>query len=439
MPTIAKYIKNSNIAVLIVITSILSCNANAREDGVSGSQNNVIDAISAGKLDLNMRLRYEHVDDQAAIANADALTLRTALGYTTGKFHDLSARVLVQDVRAVGVDNYNDGTGRSAVRARYAVVADPADTDFLEAYLAYGGVQDTLIKLGRQLITYRPGPLHRFIGTVGWRQNWQNHDAVTLVNKSIKDVTLSYAYSWNINRIFTDKAVISARANFEGDTHLFNIQYTGFGSGKLEAYAYLLDFDNAAANSSATYGVRFSGAYPMSNSAKLLYAAEYATQDDYGNNPAKLNEDYFAGEIGVNFKLSEDISSVTLKFDYELLAGNGTTGFRTPLATAHAYQGWADRFLSTPADGIQDWYFTAGATAFGFNLAAVYHRLSSDHQGYDYGSEIDLQVTRKLFKHLTLGLKYSDYNADANTLNVARNGAIAKDVSKFWTWLMFTY
>ena len=247
------------------------------------------------------------------------------------------------------------------------------------------------------------------------------------------------AYSWNINRIFTDKAVISARANFEGDTHLINIQYTGFGLGKLEAYAYLLDFDNSAANSSATYGIRFSGAYQMSNDWKLLYAAEYATQDDYGNNPARLNEDYFAGEIGMNFKLSEDISAVTLKFDYELLAGNGTTGFITPLATAHAYQGWADRFLSTPADGIQDWYFTAGATAFGFNLAAVYHQLSSDHQSYDYGSEIDLQVTRKLYEHLTLGLKYSDYNADANALNVARNGAIAKDVSKFWAWLEFTY
>jgi len=192
-----KNINNASTAVLILITSILSFNTGAQESTGNESHDNIIDAISAGKLDLNMRLRYENVDDDAATEEADALTLRTALGYRTGSFHDLSARVLVQDVREIGVDNYNDGTGRSARRARYAVVADPSETDLAEAYLAYGGLNNTSIKLGRQFITYRPGPLHRFIGTVGWRQNWQNHDAVTLVNKSIKDLTFSYAYSWN--------------------------------------------------------------------------------------------------------------------------------------------------------------------------------------------------------------------------------------------------
>ena len=434
-----KNINNANTAVLFLITLILSFNTGAQENTGKESHDNIIDAISAGKLDLNMRLRYENVDDNAATEEADALTLRTALGYRTGSFHDLSARVLVQDVREIGVDNYNDGTGRSARRARYAVVADPSETDLAEAYLAYGGLNNTSIKLGRQFITYRPGPLHRFIGTVGWRQNWQNHDAVTLVNKSIKDLTFSYAYSWNVNRIFTDEAVISARANFESDSHFINFQYTGFELGTLEAYAYLLDFDNAAANSTATYGVRFSGNHQMSGTWKLIYAAEYATQDDYANNPASVGEDYFEGEFGVNFKLNETISSVTLKFDYELFTGNGSNGFITPLATAHAYQGWADRFLVTPADGIEDWYFTAGIAALGFNLAVIYHDLSSDNLSYDYGTEIDLQATRALNKHLTVGLKYANYDGDTNASNVARNGALAKDVTKFWAWIQFAY
>lgn len=429
--------KLNTFFTLIILFSI-ALNANAQQDG-SGLQNGIVDAISAGKLDLNMRMRYENVDDDAVANDGNALTLRTALGYTTGKFNHFSARVLVQDVREIGIDHYNDGTGRSASRTRYAVIADPAETDLLEAYLAYGGLENTTIKLGRQIITYRPGPLHRFIGTVGWRQNWQNHDAVTLVNKSLKDITLSYAYSWNVNRIFTDEAVISARANFDSNSHFFNFQYGGFEYGKLEAYTYLLDFNNAAANSTATYGVRFSGNYQMTEAFKLIYAAEYARQDDYANNPASYDEDYFEVEIGASFKLGEGIETLTLKFDYESFGGNGSNSFRTPLATAHAYQGWADRFLATPRDGIEDLYFTASIKAFGFNLAAIYHDLSSDNLNYDYGTEIDLQATRALNKHLTVGLKYANYDADTNATNVARNGGQAFDVSKFWAWVQFKY
>lgn len=403
------------------------------------AEDSFISALEKGKFLFSARYRFEHVDDAAAVEDADASTLRTTIGWQTGTFRNISARLLLQDVRSVGVDDFNDGTGRANPRTRFAVVADPSETDFLEAYVKYENLADTSFKLGRQIITYRKAPFHRFVGTVLWRQNWQNHDGFTLENKSIKDTTVRYAYVWNVNRIFTDEAVISARANFESDSHLINVQYGGIKHSTLEVYAYLLDFDNAAANSIATYGLRFNGTYPASETLKVLYAVEYAMQDDYANNPANLGEDYFLGELGVNFKLGKQIENLTLKADYELLSGNGTGSFRTPLATGHAYQGWADRFLTTPRDGIQDLYFTAIARVFGFNIVASYHDISSDHDDYDYGTEIDLQIIRPLNKRFTLGIKYSDYDADANAVNVARNGNIAADVSKFWTWLQFSY
>jgi len=405
------------------------------QDSSDTPTNTLVKAITDGKLDLNMRLRYENVDDDGASEDADALTLRTALGYTTADFYSVSARVLVQDVREV-IDDYNDGTGRSASRSKYAVVADPEETDLLEAYLKFSGFDNTTIKVGRQIITYRGGPFHRYIGTVGWRQNWQNHDAVTLVNKSLKDTTFSYAYSWNVNRIFTDEAVASAKANFDSNSHFINVQYGGFSFGKFEAYAYLLDFDNSAANSLATYGVRFSGSAPVSEKTNFIYALEYAMQDDYADNPASVDEDYFLGEVGIALKPGNGIDSLTLKFDYEFFEGDGTTSFRTPLATAHAYQGWADRFLTTPADGIEDMYITAIASILGFNLTASYHDLGSDNLDYDYGEEIDIQVTKALNKHFTLGLKYANYDADGNVNN---SGAPAADASKFWAWLQFKY
>ena len=35
---------------------------------------------------------------------------------------------------------------------------------------------------------------------------------------------------------------------------------------------------------------------------------------------------------------------------------------QTPLATLHAFNGWADMFLTTPANGLQDLYFRASYT-----------------------------------------------------------------------------
>jgi hypothetical protein len=34
------------------------------------------------------------------------------------------------------------------------------------------------------------------------------------------------------------------------------------------------------------------------------------------------------------------------------MSGDGVIGFSTPLATLHKFQGWVDKFLTTPANGI---------------------------------------------------------------------------------------
>ena len=393
-------------------------------------------SLTSGEADFSARYRFEHVDDDIAADQANASTIRTTLGYTTGKFHNVFARALFQDVRAIGIDDFNDATDRPNAKTRFAVVADPSETDFLESYLGFSGLANTTAKLGRQLITYRQAPFHRFMGTVLWRQNWQNHDAFTVQNKSLPDTTIYYAYSWNVNRIFTDEAIVSAKANFDSDSHFVNIQYTGLPFAKLEAYTYLLDFKNSVDNSVATVGLRFNGRYSLTEKFKAIYTVEYALQDDYGDNPANVDEDYFLGEIGGNFKINDVISSVVLKFSYERLEGNGTTSFRTPLATGHAFQGWADRFLTTPADGIEDYYVTAVATVWGAKFIASYHDINSDNLHYDFGEELDLLLSKTFMKHYTLGVKYSHYDADVNAHNI---GATAADVSKFWTWAQIKF
>lgn len=400
-------------------------------------------AMTAGKFDFSARYRFEHLEDDRVnlatglkLKNADASTIRTTLGYTTGKFHNFGARILLQDVRDFFADNFNDATGNSS-KTEYAVVADPSDTDYLEAYLSFDGLSETLIKAGRQIITYRDDPFHRYMGTVLWRQNWQNHDAISLVNTSFPHTKISYAYSWNINRIFTDEA-ISPLNEFDSNSHFINIQYNGFSLASLEGYAYLLDFDNAEVFSSNTYGVRLRGRYPVRNNLNAIYTAEYAYQTDAADNPGVIDVNYLLGELGVKFIFSGLIDTLSLKFSYELLEGSGGVDrFVTILGTNHAFQGWADRFLITPGDGVKDLYITLMATVFGANFIFSYHDLNSDNLNYDYGEELNLLLIKTFNKHYTLGLKYANYDADENLVNINQNdvnSTVTNDASIVWVF-----
>jgi len=400
-------------------------------------------AITGGKFDFLMNYRYEHVDDDLRPEPGDASTLRTTFGYSTGQFHGFGARGLLQDVREVIEDDFDDGTMRPNSKTQHAVVADPSDTDFIEGYLSYSGLPDTTFKLGRQIVTFRDAPFHRFIGTVLWRQNWMNHDAFSVQNRSLPDTIVDYVYSWNVNRIFTDEAAVSSLANFRSDSHLVNVQYGGIPLGKLEAYAYLLDFENAPGSSTQTFGARFSGARELVKAWKALYALEYAHETDYAENPGHIAAHYLLAEGGAAVAVGGVVENISIKFTYELLDGDGGTDrFITPLATAHPYQGWADRFLDTPQDGIEDYYVTATMGVMGAKFTLEYHDLNSDHLGYDYGEELDVMVTRTFHEHYTFGLKYAHYDADGNADNLLRNGAMSasprgpviNDAAKAWAF-----
>ena len=403
------------------------------------------DAVTGGKLHFSLRYRFEHVNDDrmagtgAPLRNADASTLRAFLGYETGAFHNFSATVDLENVIEAGIDDFNDGSNG---KTGYATVVDPPGTELDQAFLNYSGIRRTGIRLGRQYITYRDAPFHRYIGTILWRQNWQTFDALTLDHRALPDTRIRYAYVWNINRIFGRDAP-APLSHFDSDSHLVNIQYGGLPFGNLELYAYLLDLDNAPGFSTRTFGARLHGKRKLGENIAALYTAEYAAQTDHAGNPADIDADYVLGEIGASCQLNRFIDSVTLKFSYERLSGTGGADrFVTILGTNHAFQGWNDRFLVTPGDGIEDFILTAVMKIKGANLVAAYHDTGSDNMSYDYGREFNLLLSRTFSQHYTLGLKYASYDADDNPGNTGRNGAnagTAKDVDKFWIWAQFKY
>jgi len=357
-----------------------------------------------------VRYRYEGVEQDNALQDADAHTIRTNIGFKTGAHNGFSALGELQFVQGLG-DGYNSlDNGQT----NFSVVADPDVTQINRAWVAYDGIADTEIKLGRQALNFDN---QRFIGTVGWRQNDQTFDALTLTNTSVDNLNIKYSYLANVNRIFAGSTPAD---DLDSKSHLVNASYKASDSLKLSAYGYALDFKNAAALSNKTYGVRATGKTTISDGVTLGYEAEYATQDDYGDNPNNYSEDYY------HIAPSLSAGGFKFKLGYEVLGGDGTNAFQTPLATLHKFNGWADIFLNTPANGLEDAYVGASYKVSdtktlldGAKIGATYHDFSGDEAG-DLGSELDLSLAKKFklpdvgqpYKDVNISLKYSDYNAD---------------------------
>jgi len=370
------------------------------------------EAVQDGRIYLNVRVRYENVDQANFVKNATALTMRTRFGYKTGSFKGFSGVLEMEDTRNLANENYNNTlNGKGAI---YPVIADPSQTEVNQAYLSYSGIEGTKISGGRQSINLGT---QRFVGTVGWRQDDQNLDAVTVVNKSLPNTKIFYAYVWNVNRIFSDRSPAGDHAS---RTNLLNVEYSGLKFGKLTTYAYLLNNRSVAGFSSNTFGIRFAGKTKIADKTNILYEAEYANQTDAHNNPANFSVNYFNISGGLGF------AGATVKAGLESLGSDngGTASFKTPLATLHKFNGWADQFLATPAAGLEDLYFTGiykfGGQLHGLKALATYHKFTSQFGNTDYGKELDLLLAYKINKNYSVAAKYADYNADSWKVDVRK-------------------
>ncbi len=375
-------------------------------------------ALKGGEVKIQFRYRYEDVDQDNALETAKASTLKSRLNYTSGVFSGLQAQVEVDNVSQIGDDDYNSTSNNET---GYSVVADPDGTEFNQAWVSWSGM-DTVVKGGRQRILLDN---ERFVGGVGWRQNEQTFDSGSVVNKSLKDTVLTYAWIDNVNRVFgpDDGTSPAWLGDWNSSINLLNASYNGLSFGTITAYDYLMDIKDADAQSNKTWGVRFNGKHALGETVSLLYTLEFARQEDYGDNPVSYDADYYAVEAGLALP-----AAVTLLVGQEVLEGDaGTPGkaFRTPLATLHKFQGFADMFLNTPDGGIQDSYISASIVLMGATASAVWHDFEAEDGGASFGDELDLSLSRKFGQYVTGLLKYADYSEDG----------FAVDTRKFWVQL----
>jgi len=366
-------------------------------------------AISSATPIVNLRLRSETVGQDGFADDANAVTMRARLGLQTGVAWDTS--LLAEGNFDWPLEGrYNSTTNH---RVRYPVVADPEDYALNRLELVNTSLPDTSVTLGRQRIDLDD---QRFIGSVGFRQNEQTFDSIRVVNHSIRDLALDFTYLDRVNRVFGHDSPIG---RFTGNSYLAHAAYST-PVGVVTGFGYWLAFRQDPADSTRTVGVRVAGSRKRGGWS-FRYEAAYAHENPYAANPLHFADDYYAGAATVGF------DGLSLGGGVDVLGGDGVKGFTTPLATLHKFDGWADVFLTTPANGVVDRYASVGASVARvavfdrLTVTAVYHDFQAARLGAHYGTEGDLQVLGRW--HRLVGIvAYADYAHDR----------FATDVHKLW-------
>ena len=449
----------------------------------------------------------DDIPSGSPIANADKanlLSMRIQAGFTTARWHGFYLRAEGEFATRLSGDNafnvdsdltFPPGPVGSRAAEGHAIIPDSNFAEWNEAFIGWRSGTSTdcgfipgpcdgkfSAKLGRQTIIYDN---HRWVGDVIWRNNNVSFDALRVDATPFKNFGISYSHLKQANRLFGDKSPFD-EWRFES-AHLLNASYT-FPLGKLVGYAYFLDFDDnrqtpfpegtgalptgvvPPPNAPPTFifdheviGARFFGKYEINDRLDLLYDVEWANQDPsddaVDSAPPGMRElddnDYTNFELGLRFGGQRvmglglmPIGEPTFQFKVgmETLEGNGVNALQTPLATVHAFNGWADKFVGapggsqTPADGLED--ISAELTILGLfgnyigknKIVVRYHDFESDRGSTDYGDEWNLLWGKPDFlgqKNLLGAIKYADFNDG--------NDGFSFDTEKFWLLLQYRF
>lgn len=363
-------------------------------------------------LKWNFRYRIEQVQPDGPLEDALASTLRSRLTVNTGKWalasnQSISALIEADHVAVIGGETYNNTVNGFS---RYATIADPDGLDLNQAALLFKAGDSSQITLGRQRLNFGD---QRFIGSVGWRQNEQTFDGIRLVQSFGSTVQLDLASLHNANRVFGPDG---PNADLHGRFNLAQANWTVKPEHVLQGYVYDFDFDSLVARSSSTRGFDYKGA-----AQGFKWQLALANQQDAHQAPANYNVGYH------RIELSYPISQVTIKGIVERLGSDGKVAFQTPFATLHAFNGFADMFLTTPTNGLREQAVQLAFPVLKAKATLSWHHFNSDYADIHYGNEVDASLAYELNSQWQILGKVAFYQADK----------YQADTTKYWLMLSF--
>ncbi|GAB2521232.1 alginate export family protein [Lysobacter humi (ex Lee et al. 2017)] len=366
-------------------------------------------------FEWNARLRHEHVDDAAFARDADATTLRIRAGLRWRIAPGWEALVEGEGVAAAD-DDYNSTANR---RTAYPAVVDPEGVELNQAWLRWKSDRADAT-VGRQRILFDN---QRWVGNVGWRQNEQTFDAVAVGVRPMKEIAVTYAFVDRVHRVNGDDAVDPLARERDLAGHLLNAAWAR-GEHRVAAYAYAVEDEEVRTASTRTLGLRYVLATKPGTRLVGL-TAEAARQVDHADNLLGFSHAYWLVEPALA------LAQVTLRAGWEHLGGDGRHALQTPFATLHAFNGWADKFLVTPAAGLDDRYLAAngallrGRGAGALEWSVAWHDYRADAGGARYGTEANAALSMPVRAGWRATAKVADYRADA----------FARDTRKWWLML----
>jgi hypothetical protein len=374
------------------------------------------------------RIRYESVDTLNN-KKTSSLTDRLMIGIGSDKLFGtkmLGGYLEMTDVNA-RITKYNSTNNG---KTEYNEIVDPEQSRLTQSYLNFKPMDGLLIRYGRQALNFDN---QRFIGDVGWRQMPQTFNAFLLSIKN-NQIGLDVAYITKVNTIFADKKYTDDDVTFNNDQEdnrsiVVHATYKIFDDLKAVGYAHFSEI--------GTYGYFLTGKSKVSNNLTINYRIEHATQfnnennknDDNksANNTYESNVNYYNLELGIN------LSGFLANINYERLnskSGNNEA-FSTPLASKHRHNGWADKFLITPEDGLIDKNLMLGYKSKWFGeFKVIYHKFESENSHAKFGSEKDASYRRSLGINGLEGiLKYAKYTSEE----------LSVDTRKFWVMINYKF
>jgi len=372
--------------------------------------------LREGKISFNARFRFEGFERDGApfTATAYAPTLRLALGYETPAFHGFSVLAQGVAVFVTGPADYNDPTLPSQDRPNFPTILDPKSLELNQGYLrwTHGAPHRNLaLTIGRQELTLNDG---RFLSISTWRQVHGTFDAARADLDLPLNISFTYAF---INRTYRVVGYNATDGQPPMHTDLMNLKWSRPGKINAALYGLLLNYRAPAqfAMSTQTYGLRITGPYRFGKDWGLAYTAEYAKQKNYGNNPNRVDANYYLGEFGPAWR------SFTFKAGYALLGGRSVTDkLTTPLAPP--FNGWTDLFVNDPSvgggNGLQARYLSANGPIRildGAVATLIFYEYHSDNLYIHYGKELDSALAYKVKRvssRWEIGWRFGRYWSD---------------------------
>ena len=350
-------------------------------------------------------LRYDFIDQSILPQTSEALTLS---GRLAGELNVNPRLSILAEVEAVGaaIDDFDASPLPPNERP---LLPDPDHFDLNRLQVQAKLSDGAFLTLGRQSLRIDD---QRFLGVAGFRQNRRSFDAARLSVRSNGSHTFQFGYIDKVHRPLGNRSPLG---EFDSESWFGNANVQT-PIGRVGVFHYALDLETGPnwnrnrALSSATTGVRYDARFHQ-QAIKLDVEASYAHQTDHADNPLSYSADYWLLDVRAFLGTFEVNARV------ETLGNGEEQAFQTPLASLHKFQGEADVFLSTPADGLTDYSvglkFNGGTIGPFKDITPTFvaHRFEADRGGATYGSEIDFTVRAKL-ADLSLSLGLADYQAD---------------------------